>query len=141
MTAQAGTGRTNQKQRTRTAIVVAARELIGTGARNRERRPVPLRIRLIGSSVPSSYATTGGESPSGDHRNAQATSVRPPPPRTRAPAMGGPPPSSVAHRSVGLKPRRRRLLPTTNTEENAIAAPAIIGLRSPEAARGRAATL
>lgn len=32
MTAQAGTGRTNQKQRTRTAIVAAARELIGTGA-------------------------------------------------------------------------------------------------------------
>lgn len=32
MTAQAGTGRTNQKQRTRTAIVAAARELVGTGA-------------------------------------------------------------------------------------------------------------
>lgn len=32
MTAQAGTGRTNQKQRTRTAIVAAARELIATGA-------------------------------------------------------------------------------------------------------------
>ncbi|MEV2210064.1 TetR/AcrR family transcriptional regulator [Streptomyces sp. NPDC050997] len=32
MTAQAGTGRTNQKQRTRNAIVAAARELIGTGA-------------------------------------------------------------------------------------------------------------
>ncbi|MCX4766141.1 TetR/AcrR family transcriptional regulator [Streptomyces sp. NBC_01275] len=32
MTAQTGTGRTNQKQRTRTAIVAAARELIGTGA-------------------------------------------------------------------------------------------------------------
>jgi AcrR family transcriptional regulator len=32
MTAQAGTGRTNQKQRTRTAIVAAARELIGTEA-------------------------------------------------------------------------------------------------------------
>ncbi|MFL4946089.1 TetR/AcrR family transcriptional regulator [Streptomyces sp. MMS24-I31] len=32
MTAQAGTGRTNQKQRTRTAIVAAARELITTGA-------------------------------------------------------------------------------------------------------------
>src|SRR5882724_1137850 len=31
MTAQAGTGRTNQKQRTRTAIVDAARELIGAG--------------------------------------------------------------------------------------------------------------
>ncbi|MFF0162295.1 TetR/AcrR family transcriptional regulator [Streptomyces sp. NPDC005263] len=32
MTAHAGTGRANQKQRTRTAIVAAARELIGTGA-------------------------------------------------------------------------------------------------------------
>ncbi|MEU9779916.1 TetR/AcrR family transcriptional regulator [Streptomyces phaeochromogenes] len=32
MTAQVGTGRTNQKQRTRMAIVAAARELIGTGA-------------------------------------------------------------------------------------------------------------
>ncbi|MFG2350619.1 TetR/AcrR family transcriptional regulator [Streptomyces phaeochromogenes] len=32
MTTQAGTGRTNQKQRTRMAIVAAARELIGTGA-------------------------------------------------------------------------------------------------------------
>ncbi|MDH6629648.1 AcrR family transcriptional regulator [Streptomyces sp. LBL] len=31
MTARAGTGRTNQKQRTRTAIVAAARDLIGTG--------------------------------------------------------------------------------------------------------------
>ncbi|MFF4503163.1 TetR/AcrR family transcriptional regulator [Streptomyces sp. NPDC001401] len=32
MTAQVDTGRSNQKQRTRTAIVAAARELIGTGA-------------------------------------------------------------------------------------------------------------
>ncbi|MFI1768365.1 TetR/AcrR family transcriptional regulator [Streptomyces sp. NPDC020800] len=32
MKAQVGTGRTNQKQRTRTAIVAAARELITTGA-------------------------------------------------------------------------------------------------------------
>ncbi|WP_413812423.1 TetR/AcrR family transcriptional regulator [Streptomyces sp. OE57] len=31
MTAQTGAGRTNQKQRTRTAIVTAARELMGTG--------------------------------------------------------------------------------------------------------------
>ncbi|MQY39687.1 hypothetical protein SRB17_77140 [Streptomyces sp. RB17] len=31
MTEQVGTGRTNQKKRTRTAIVAAARELIGTG--------------------------------------------------------------------------------------------------------------
>lgn len=37
--------------------------------------------------------------------------------------------------------RSRRLLATTNTEENAIAAPAIIGLRSPAAASGSAATL
>lgn len=39
------------------------------------------------------------------------------------------------------KVRRRRLLPTTKTEEKAIAAPAIMGLRRPAAARGRAATL
>ncbi|MFF0038923.1 TetR/AcrR family transcriptional regulator [Streptomyces mirabilis] len=32
MTAQAGTGRTNQKRRTRTAIVAAARDLMDTGA-------------------------------------------------------------------------------------------------------------
>ena len=39
------------------------------------------------------------------------------------------------------KRRRRRLLVTTNTLENAIAAPASIGLSSPAAASGRAATL
>lgn len=47
----------------------------------------------------------------------------------------------VAGRSPALKPRSRRLLPTTKTEEKAMAAPAIIGLRSPAAASGRAATL
>ena len=41
----------------------------------------------------------------------------------------------------GWNPRRRRLLPTTNTEENAIAAPASIGLSRPAAASGIAATL
>ena len=41
----------------------------------------------------------------------------------------------------GAKPRSRRLLVTTNTELNAIAAPAIIGLSSPAAASGSAATL
>ena len=40
-----------------------------------------------------------------------------------------------------LNRRSRRLLLTTNTDENAIAAPASIGLSSPAAARGRAATL
>ncbi|RKE10445.1 common central domain of tyrosinase [Catellatospora citrea] len=40
-----------------------------------------------------------------------------------------------------LNPRSRRLLDTTNTDDSAIAAPAIIGLSSPSAARGRAATL
>ena len=39
------------------------------------------------------------------------------------------------------KRRRRRLLVTTKTLENAIAAPASIGLSSPAAASGRAATL
>lgn len=40
-----------------------------------------------------------------------------------------------------VKPRRRRLLPTTKTLESAIAAPASIGLSIPAAARGIAATL
>ena len=39
------------------------------------------------------------------------------------------------------KRRSRRLLVTTNTDENAIAAPASIGFSSPAAASGRAATL
>jgi hypothetical protein len=39
------------------------------------------------------------------------------------------------------KRRSRRLLVTTKTEEKAIAAPAIIGLSSPAAASGTAATL
>lgn len=37
--------------------------------------------------------------------------------------------------------RRRRLLSTTNTDENAMAAPAIIGFSRPSAASGMAATL
>lgn len=40
-----------------------------------------------------------------------------------------------------LNRRNRKLLLTTNTDENAIAAPASIGLSSPAAAKGRAATL
>jgi hypothetical protein len=40
-----------------------------------------------------------------------------------------------------VKPRSRRLLVTTKTDESAIAPPAIIGLSSPAAARGMAATL
>lgn len=47
------------------------------------------------------------------------------------------PPSYAA----ALNPRSRSELPTTKTDENAIAAPAIIGLSSPAAASGRAATL
>src|SRR5690625_735104 len=42
---------------------------------------------------------------------------------------------------IERNPRRRRLFVTTNTEENAIAAPAIIGLSRPSAASGIAATL
>jgi len=41
----------------------------------------------------------------------------------------------------GRNRRSRRLLLTTNTELNAIAAPASIGLSNPAAARGRAAPL
>ncbi|RKT54363.1 hypothetical protein C8E97_2983 [Saccharothrix australiensis] len=43
--------------------------------------------------------------------------------------------------AVPRKPRSRRLLVTTNTDENAIAAPAIIGFSRPAAASGSAATL
>src|SRR5690606_17927427 len=39
------------------------------------------------------------------------------------------------------KVRRRRELPTTKTDENAMAAPAIMGFSSPAAASGRAPTL
>ncbi len=42
---------------------------------------------------------------------------------------------------VARKERSRRLLLTTKTDDNAIAAPASIGLSSPAAATGRAATL
>src|SRR5699024_3955016 len=42
---------------------------------------------------------------------------------------------------IERNPRRRRLFVTTNTEENAMAAPAIIGLSRPSAASGIAATL
>ena len=42
---------------------------------------------------------------------------------------------------VGVNWRRRRLLPTTNRELVAIAAPAIIGLSMPVAASGIATTL
>lgn len=50
-------------------------------------------------------------------------------------------PRSTRLPSIYLKLRSRRLLVTTNTDENAIAAPAIIGLSMPKAAKGRAATL
>ena len=41
----------------------------------------------------------------------------------------------------GRNPRSRRLLLTTNTDENAIAAPATSGLSSPAMASGSAPTL
>ena len=41
----------------------------------------------------------------------------------------------------GRKRRSRRLFVTTNTDENAIAAPATVGLSSPATANGIAATL
>ena len=51
------------------------------------------------------------------------------------------PPAVVGASVSGRKVRSRRLLETTNTELSAIAAPAMIGLSRPAAARGRAATL
>src|SRR5699024_1903211 len=50
-------------------------------------------------------------------------------------------PDSCAGSVAGLKPRNRRLLVTTKTEEKAIAAPASMGFSRPAAASGRAATL
>ena len=49
--------------------------------------------------------------------------------------------SESGQRAVERKARSRRLLPTTNTLENAIAAPASIGFSMPSAAIGIAATL
>ncbi|MGW4566003.1 TetR/AcrR family transcriptional regulator [Streptomyces sp. NPDC004561] len=53
MTAQSGTGRTNQKQRTRTAIVAAARELIGTGAE--VTMPAVARAALVSEATAYRY--------------------------------------------------------------------------------------
>jgi hypothetical protein len=79
--------------------------------------------------------------------------------RHRAPSarltwLGGQPQSPLLGNAVGqinyptspsvvipAKERSRRLLPTTKTLENAIAAPANIGLSRPRAASGIAATL
>jgi hypothetical protein len=57
-----------------------------------------------------------------------------------ADVRAGPPGQTVCWFAL-RNPRRRRLLLTTNTDENAMAAPAIIGLSRPSAASGRAATL
>ncbi len=57
---------------------------------------------------------------------------------------GGRGPSGSAQPCAAARERKlrsRRLLATTNTELNAMAAPAIMGLSRPIAARGRAATL
>ena len=59
--------------------------------------------------------------------------------RWRCPATFGVHPAAPP--LVDLKRRRRRLLETTKTLENAIARPASIGLSRPAAARGSAATL
>ena len=79
--------------------------------------------------------------PPGGERGSEALAVG----RCAAtPAEGGrraPPSSPSRFSGSGAKPRSRRLLVTTNTELNAIAAPAIIGLSSPAAASGIAATL
>ena len=56
-------------------------------------------------------------------------------------AAGGTAVAASRFSASGAKPRSRRLLVTTNTELNAIAAPAIIGLSRPAAASGSAATL
>ncbi|GAA1700710.1 TetR/AcrR family transcriptional regulator [Streptomyces yatensis] len=53
MTAQTGSGRINQKQRTRTAIVAAARELIGTGAE--VTMPLVARAALVSEATAYRY--------------------------------------------------------------------------------------
>ncbi len=58
-----------------------------------------------------------------------------------APTCGTSSASEAQRPASGRNPRRRRLFVTTNTELNAIAAPASIGLSSPAAASGIAATL
>lgn len=75
------------------------------------------------------FPRTGCALPREPHPNARAAARAPlGRPRRRA---------GVPH----LKRRSRRLLLTTNTEESAIAPPAIIGVSSPNAASGMAATL
>jgi hypothetical protein len=66
--------------------------------------------------------------------------LRPPARRWRVPGLPGPRPRPGPGPGQA-KRRRRSELPTTKTEEKAIAAPAIIGLSRPAAASGRAATL
>ncbi len=57
------------------------------------------------------------------------------------PARVAPAPSGIDYPIVERKLRKRRLLLTTKTEENAIAAPASIGFNRPAMASGIAATL
>ncbi|MGY3681874.1 hypothetical protein ACVWXU_005497 [Streptomyces sp. TE33382] len=90
----------------------------GRGRMGRERR-------VITSGSPAGVSPAGLIGSGGAGPVALAATV----------AFSGP------HAQEALNPRSRSELPTTKTEEKAIAAPAIIGLSSPAAASGRAPTL
>lgn len=114
----------------------AGRPLVGTpvraggrpGARTRPLRLTPGPI-LRSSRSRRTRGRSGRKAPG--ERIARACGARP---TGRAPQI------SVRY-TPARNPRSRSELPTTNTDENAIAAPAIIGFSSPIAASGSAATL
>ena len=86
-----------------------------------------LRLGIVGAAarVGDGDDGTSGQATSSSNKQASPLSRKVP----------------VAHRAALLNRRKRRLFATTDTDEKAMAAPASIGLRSPAAASGRAATL
>ena len=96
------------------------------------------------SAAPTATGATARAVPGADGPGGAPGGPRPLPHRVlhllrRHRAAAVPPLSRVS--SAGRNPRSRRLLATTNTLENAMAAPAMTGLSRPSAASGRAATL
>lgn len=89
MTAQAGTGRTNQKQRTRMAIVAAARDLIGTGAE--VTMPAIARAALVSEATAYRYFP---DLPS--LISEALAGVWPPPAEALAPVADSPTPSNAS---------------------------------------------
>ncbi len=93
--------------------------------------PAPSLVRPRGRS----------RTPTGPTSYAQGADPIRPRDRPRTPKRPTPYASPPPQPSAALNPRSRRLLPTTKTDEKAMAAPAIIGLSRPAAASGSAATL